>query len=530
MRATHIARAGAQGRGCRRRDRGRHVHASRRCGGAGGAYVRHARRRGVRHVARSARHRRGRVALGAGRRARMGPLGIAHAGILALVRRSRIAALRVSGAPARSGGHVAVAASGQHGARSDARAVGGDRRARTAHARAVRTDVAHSTSGQCSGHSGGHARDRSTGAGGHLRAVRCVLPTCARRAGAVDALPRDARPAARRRLAAARAADVDGGRRLHRYLVAPRAVRRARARARRAVAGSALRRTSAALDRRHVQAHGARRGAGARGGRADARLHAGVRHRAAIHGDGERGRPDRGAVSSRVGTASRRRSRREPPGPRSLRRRAVAARRRAGGMACVIAAARPRDRGAIAPFHPLRRWAAMDLERCLVLDPPSARRGLRRRVREDQRPLMRPAHRFRARQRAPHRRHRGAQRGTARRDRGRPLARRRPGRPSPRLADVVDARVRARRRAFHRRRRLRLPQPLRASARRHRRALHQHRHPGLAHGPRRCAHPRLRRPRSACARFPPARSAGAIGSTCRGAKGRIPADVATLGR
>jgi hypothetical protein len=98
----------------------------------------------------------------------------------------------------------------------------------------------------------------------------------------------------------------------------------------------------------------------------------------------------------------------------------------------------------------------------------------------------------------------------------RSLARRGAGRPASRLAHVVDARVRARGRSFHRASSdaataiasvIRAPTSSRAYT-----------NLGIlvaAHRPRRRAHARVRRARSACAACPHARSERATGSTRR---------------
>ena len=193
------------------------------------------------------------------------------------------------------------------------------------------------------------------------------------------------------------------------------------------------------------------------------------------------GRPYRRAVSSRCRIAPRGRTRHQPPGPRSLRRDAIADAGHTRRLVRVVAAGRTSDRGPCAGAGAgkggergdgVPRGAALDVGRRAIHRAASDACGVRRSARQDQRPILRLAHRFRPRQRIADGRSRGEIGGEAVARQSRCAARRRVGRPAPRFADVVHTGVHPRRCAGNRRVRLRLPQSLWPPAAGHRRPLH----------------------------------------------------------
>jgi competence protein ComEC len=144
-----------------------------------GANLRDARRGRMRKVARPPRHCRDCVAVGVGRRAGVGSVGVAHAGFWLSYAPSHCFSTHRQDAcairPQCRGGSACPCR-----ARGHARAVGGDRWVGAARARTVRADVAHRTAGQRDRDPCSHAGHRSARAGGHIRAVSTCssnLPT-----------------------------------------------------------------------------------------------------------------------------------------------------------------------------------------------------------------------------------------------------------------------------------------------------------------------------------------------------------------
>ena len=171
QRAADVARAGAPRGGAGGHAGRRRVRAARRGAGAGGAHAADGRggRRGP--LAGAARQRVAGLVVGAGRGAAVGSVGVAGAGILAVVRRRGAAALRgrrPAGGAARR--FVARATRGR-ARRGRPHAGAGDDRPRAAVAGAVPAGVAGVAGRERVRDPGRHVRRRPAGVAGHRRAA-----------------------------------------------------------------------------------------------------------------------------------------------------------------------------------------------------------------------------------------------------------------------------------------------------------------------------------------------------------------------
>ena len=451
----------------------------------------------------------------------VGSVGAADAGFLAVVRRGRAAAVRSRWVDCAS---ATARAGATHAARACAKARtrnGSSRSGLTPLTLALfQTDVAHRAGRQRGGDPGRHARRRAARADGHRHSVRCVLRARACGARAADAVPRGAGGAARRAwqqhappLRGPSSPVCVGARSgcSRRAAVPGRALGRA-------VAAAALRGASAAAAGRRVPAHGARCRPGS------ARPSSRRAHYTLVYDTGPRFTETADAGGRIIAPFLRAAGLAAAPTDSSSATRTSitpAARCRCCGTVPVgwFASSLPDDhpivgRAQATRRRSLHRGPAVDVGRRALHDAASHGTRIRRRPREDQRPLVRGAHRFaRTAARSLTGRHRGeaAKRVSC------------VTRASALRADVLvvphhgsrtsstHAFVRARR-ARHRRGGMRLPQSLRPSAAGHRRALHEQRHPCRAHRPRRRAHADVRRATRRSCRRPRARSARAIGS------------------
>ena len=253
-----------------------------------------------------------------------------------------------------------------------------------------------------------------------------------------------------------------------------RAARRSGARARRAVAPAAVRRAAAAAARGRRARHRARRRAGARGRRAHPSPRAGVRHRSALARQRRCGRPHRRAVPAPRGCRACRPAGRQPPGPRPRGRRGVAGASGSGRAHRLVVARRSSAvrRGSRRAVAAMRGRAALGVRRRALRGAASGAGGTTRtpRAKTNDLSCVVPSTRGGARVLlAGDIEARSEIAAGARRPRCARGARAR--RAASRQPHLVDARVRRRGRPRDRDLHARLPQPFRASAARHGRAL-----------------------------------------------------------
>ncbi len=403
QRGADVAHSGAQGRSARRRAGRLRLRAAGGRRSSGGAHAVDARRRRVRPVARTPRHGGARLAVVPRRRAGMGPVGRSCAGILAVVRRRRFAAVRRERAPARAIATRLACARSRIDPRLGACAMGGDTRPRTGHAGALPAGVARVGAGEHDRDSGRDAGNRSARAARHRDSARRTVARRARRARRADALPRMARGIAAGGMDVACANRMDGGRRDCGHSVAARARRSTGSRAWRSVdAADGLAAAAGRSGGRRAHRRAGRR-PGARGARRHRAPRARLRYRAALQRDGRRRRANRRSVPARSRHREARRAHRQSRGQRSFRRRAVDPACGSGRPADLVARRRSSDRDERTVDESpraLRGGRPLGMGRRPVRNPASCSIGLWRGGAQDQRSLVRPARRVGRRQRA----------------------------------------------------------------------------------------------------------------------------------